>query len=100
MLKQFLQLEDLECKTLNILNDNFTRSDVNSRAFLDHFILSKNVDYSYIEVLYDGDNLSDHNPVTIHTNQQVNITKPSTCKHRIIKWENATEENIKDYKIY
>ena len=98
LLKQFLQLEDLECKTLNILNDNFTRSDVNSRAFLDHFILSKNVEYSNIEVLYDGDNLSDHNPVTIQTNQRVNITKPSTCRQRIIKWENATEENIKDYK--
>ena len=96
LLKQFLQLEDLECKTLNILKDNFTRSDVNSRAFLDHFILSNNVDYSNLEVLYDGDNLSDHNPVTIQTNQRVNITKPSSCRHRFIKWENATEENIRN----
>ena len=28
----------------------------------------------------------------------ITATKPSPCQHRIIKWENATEDNIKDYR--
>ena len=49
-------------------------------------------------MLVEGYNLSDHNPVTIQTNHKVRNTKPSPCQHRIIKWENATEDNIRDYK--
>ena len=98
LLKQFLHLEDLECRTLDIINGNFTRVVKNSRSFLDHFILSKNIEYSNVQVLVDGYYLSDHNPVTIHTNHKVRNTKPSPCHYRVIKWENATEENIRDYK--
>ena len=98
LFKQFLHLEDLECRTLDIVNGNFTRVVKNSKSFLDHFILSKNIDYSNVEVLDEGYNLSDHNPVTIQTKHEVRNTKPSPCQHRIIKWENATEDNIKDYR--
>ena len=98
LLKRFLHLEDLECRTLDIINGNYTRVVSNSRSFLDHFILSKNIKYSNVQVLYDGDNLSDHNPVTIHTNHKVRNTKPNPCQYRVIKWENATEENIRNYK--
>ena len=100
LLKQFLQIEDLECSTLNILNGNFTRQDnQGSRSFLDHFICSKNYEYSNVNVLYDGGNLSDHNPVTIQTKHKVTKTKPCKYSYRTIKWDSATDENIKDYKI-
>ena len=100
LLKQFLLIEDLECSTRDILNNNFTRQDnLGSRSFLDHFICSKNVEYSNVNVLYDGDNLSDHNPVTIQTRHKVATTKPSQYSYRTIKWDCATDENIRDYKI-
>ena len=98
-LKQFLHLEELECATLKITQNNFTREDtLGSRSFIDHFILNKNVVYSNLKVLYNGTNLSDHNPVTIQTNHKVIHTKDKVLNYRVIDWDKATNENIKNYK--
>ena len=50
LLKQFLQVEDLKCATLDIVNNNFTREDsFSSRSFIDHFIVNNNILYSNID---------------------------------------------------
>ena len=72
MLKHFINIEELDCATLKITHNNFTREDnLGSRSFIDHVILNSNVSYSELKVLYNGNNLSDHNPVTIQTNHNV-----------------------------
>ena len=68
LLKQFLHVEELECATLKITHNNFTREDsLGSRSFIDHIIVSKNINCTNPNVLYNGNNLSDHNPVAIQT---------------------------------
>ena len=98
LFKQFLQLENLRCSTLDIVNENFTRADKNSRSFIDHFVISKNIEYCNIEVLYDGDNLSDHNPVLLQTNHRIDSTYQQSSKFSIVDWENATVDDISYYK--
>ena len=100
LLKQFSNIEELECVTLNITHNNFTREDkLGSRSFIDHVIINKNVSYSELKVLYNGNNLSDHNPVTIETHHIVSQTKNNVIKYRVTDWEKATEEDIMNYKI-
>ena len=99
LLKQFLNIEELECATLKITPNNFTREDsLGSRSFIDHIIVSSNVKHSNLKVLYNGNNLSDHNPVTIQTNHNVLHTKNKSLSCRVIDWENATKQNIENYK--
>ena len=99
LLKQFLNIEELECATLEITQNNFTREDsLGSRSFIDHIIVSSNINYSNLKVLYNGNNLSDHNPVTIQTNHNVLHTKNKSLSCRVIDWENATKQNLENYK--
>ena len=100
LLKHFINIEELECATLKITHNNFTREDnLGSRSFIDHVILNSNVSYSELKVLYNGNNLSDHNPVTIQTNHNVIQTKSNVIKYRVTDWAKATEENIRNYKM-
>ena len=100
LLKHFIDIEELECATLKITHNNFTREDnLGSRSFIDHVILNSNVSYSELKVLYNGNNLSDHNPVTIQTNHNVIQTKSNVIKYRVTDWAKATEENIRNYKM-
>ena len=100
MLKHFINIEELECATLKITHNNFTREDnLGSRSFIDHVILNSNVSYSELKVLYNGNNLSDHNPVSIQTNHNVIQTKSNVIKYRVTDWAKATEENIRNYKM-
>ena len=97
LLKQFLHVEELECATLKITHNNFTREDSQgSRSFIDHIIVS--INYSNPNVLYKGNNLSDHNPVTIQTNHSAQHTRKDSFSYKIIDWDRATKENIKNYK--
>ena len=99
LLKQFLHVEELECATLKITHNNFTREDSQgSRSFIDHIIVSKRINYSNPNVLYKGNNLSDHNPVTIQTNHSAQHTRKDSFSYKIIDWDRATKENIKNYK--
>ena len=99
LLKQFLHVEELECATLKITHNNFTREDsLGSRSFIDHIIVSKHINYSNPNVLYNGNNLSDHNPVTIQTNHSAQQTRKDSYSYKIIDWNKATIENINNYK--
>ena len=92
-----MYLEELECATLKITQNNFTREDtLGSRSFIDHIIVTNHVSYTYLNVLYNGHNLADHNPVTIQTNHNVTETRNNLTRYRVINWENVTEENIEN----
>ena len=55
--------------------NNFTREDCfGSKSFIDHFIVNRNAKYFIIEVLYNGKNLSDHNPLSMQTDLNVTYT--------------------------
>ena len=85
LLKQFLQVEDLKCATLDIVNNNFTREDrFSSRSFIDHFIVNNNILYSNIDVMYNGNNLSDHNPVVIKTAHNILYAESNFYKYKIL----------------
>ena len=72
LLKCFVSQEELVCATLPILNNNYTRIDSrNNKSFIDHFLVSNNVNYCNVSVSHDGNNLSDHEPVTLHVNYHV-----------------------------
>ena len=99
LLKQFIHIEDLECSTLKITQNNYTREDnLGSRSFIDHFIVSKNVNHSTPKVLYNGNNLSDHNPVSIESNHKAMQTRNNSFNYRVIDWDKATKEHIVKYK--
>ena len=100
LLKQFIQVEDLLCNTTDILSNNFTREDCfGTRSFIDHFIVNKNLKYSNLKVLYNGDNLSDHNPVIMQTSLNVLSSDTETYRYKVIDWEKANDNDIENYKI-
>ena len=99
LLKLFISQEELTCATLQIVNNNYSRSDVhNNRSFIDHFIVSQNIDFN-VSVSHDGDNLSDHDPITLLTRNEIGLINSQPCVKYINNWRDATEENIVNYKI-
>ena len=43
-----------------------------NKSFLDHFLVSSNVNCQNISVIHDGDNLSDHEPLIMELEYHVN----------------------------
>ena len=100
LLKCFVSQEELICATLPIISNNYTRIDSrNNKSFIDHFLLSKNVNHCNVSVAHDGNNLSDHAPITLYA--EYNITKmKQKCKNTsVTNWESATAQNIQKYKV-
>jgi len=69
ILQDICKLNNLRVATLhNSCNIDFTYNfDMSRVSFIDHFIVSEHV-YSCIDscsVSHDGDNLSDHDPITL-----------------------------------
>ena len=91
------------CITLSVANVDFTyESDTTgTRSTLDHFIVSQNLIglVSYYESIHDGDNLSDHSPVSLKLRLDV---EQSTCENAIYKsktnWKCANQSEIDEYK--
>ena len=99
LLKQFLHVEELECATLKITHNNYTREDsLGSRSFIDHIIVSKHINCTNPNVQYNGNNLSDHNPVTIQTSHNSVQTRRESHSYKILDWDKATIEHINNYK--
>ena len=107
MLNAFSDNDDLICSSTKLILDNeFTyENSTGARSFIDHFLLTENlIDcISDVKVIHDGDNLSDHCPVSITFNINNNImssnTKSYPYKH-ISKpsWHMAEECHINQYK--
>jgi len=107
MLKGFCENDDFICSSTNlILNNEFTfESSTGGRSFIDHFLLTDNlIDcISNIKVIHDGANLSDHCPVIITCNININMKSVSnklySCKH-VSKpsWHLAEAHHIDKYR--
>ena len=99
LLKQFLNDEQVVCLTQNLSDDHYTfENSLGSRSFIDHFIVNSRLVNCSVEVAYDGDNLSDHKPISIKTCIQTKLSYSKYCNKYIIDWNNATETNIVNYK--
>ena len=73
-----------------------------SRSLVDHFVITENlfcniVDYS---VIHDGDNLSDHSPISMTLNVNVDyvINDHSVDSSYPLQWHKVSEYNIACYK--
>jgi exonuclease III len=81
MLNGFCENDDFVCSSSNLILDNeFTyENSTCGRSFIDNFLLTENlVDcISDMKVIHDGDNLSDHCPVSITCNININMTSAS-----------------------
>ena len=108
-LKSFLEVESLTCVNYDkCFGNNFTFvSTGGSKSFIDHIMVNDGLSekYSNINVLYDGNNLSDHNPITFEISFDVSINYDRVLHasgendvSTDIDWENTTASNIIDYK--
>ena len=100
LFKHFIDDEEFLCPSVNFLDNNFTREDSdNNRSFIDHILLSRNVRHANFSISYDGDNTSDHNPISIDTIYNVKLTDLDSSSYEIMNWSKATDTNIQNYKI-
>ena len=98
LLKEFLTLESLACATLDITENNFTRIGSNGeKSFIDHFIVCNKDNYK-VDVIYDGQNLSDHMPVNIQTVMNCELITKSNVTSLKHDWNNLTDDKIIKYK--
>ena len=97
--KSFISQEDLICATLPISSNEYTRIDSrNNKSFIDHFLVSSNVDYFNVCVAHDGNNLSDHEPITFNVNYNVRKLKHKCKQTYVNNWDRATSQDIKEYQ--
>ena len=96
-------LSDVE--TFNVNNDCFTYlSCNNTKSKIDHFLFSDNsLEYcGNFKILYDGSNLSDHNPIsidfTIDTKYEyIDGNNINSGDNTTFDWKAATDDNRKLY---
>ena len=99
LMKQFVTEEDLSCATLPIVNNNYTRiSSCGDKSFIDHYLVSEGIVLNNVFVSVDGENLSDHMPVTIETKYNTDkIQEHTECRY-VNNWNGASDIQIKSYK--
>ena len=100
LLKQFLNNVHAICLTKGICNDNHTfENTLGGDSFIDHFIVNHRLQHCFVKVAYDGNNLSDHNPISLKTNIKSNLHYEKNSNRYVIDWNNATVTEIINYKI-
>ena len=98
LLKDFLITENLTCESLQCIANNFTyESSTGNKSFIDHFLVSSSFT-STVSVSYDGNNLSDHKPISMETNYVANTTTFRSISNYFLNWEHASPENIQNNK--
>jgi exonuclease III len=92
------------CLLSDIANVQFTYENESAdiMSTLDHFIVSENLLNSLLEYrsLHDGHNLSDHCPIIMKLNINIELITNTTvrCYKNRAQWNLATEDNIDHYK--
>ena len=99
LMKQFILEEHLICATLPIVNNNYTRISGNGdKSFIDHVLVSEGIEFNNVFVLIEGENLSDHMPVTLNTVYKTDkIHENTECKY-VNNWNGASNVQIQHYK--
>ena len=83
------------------MNGNYTREDSDhNRSFIDHFLLSKNVSHTNFTITLEGDNLSDHHPISIDIMYTLKLLHVDNSSYRIMNWSKASNANISTYKTH
>ena len=99
ILSQFINDEQLNCITLRCPRDTFTfENSRHNRSFIDHFIVSERLNNCIAYVYDEGDNLSDHKPITIETTLTTNLIPNKNVSRHIIEWDKASSEHKREYK--
>ena len=105
---QFVNEENLFCVSdsndSHDINFTFESKANKSQSFIDHFILSNNLDNS-VEAYYvcnDVENPSDHLPLFLHLRMSEIIAFNSLSTERKIpkvRWPKASQNDLKSYKL-
>ena len=99
LFKCFIREEQLTCVTLPIADNNYTRIDtLNNKSFIDHFLVSHNINNCRVSVAHDGHNLSDHEPISLSTEYDLNFVNQKYDVKYVNNWNMATENDILNYK--
>ena len=99
LFKCFIREEQLTCVTLPIADNNYTRIDtLNNKSFIDHFLVSHNINNYRVSVAHDGHNLSDHEPISLSTEYDLNFVNQKYDVKYVNNWNMATENDILNYK--
>ena len=99
LFKCFIREEQLTCVTLPIADNNYTRIDtLNNKSFIDHFLVSHNINNYRVSVAHDGHNLSDHEPISLSTEYDLNFVNQKYDVKYVNNWNIATENDILNYK--
>ena len=107
LLDNYLMTESLVSVGNVFDSSDYTYESYNgARSVIDHFLVSlRNVcDISKYDVLYEGTNLSDHNPIRMQINiENINMVETNEIIDVQITssdWNAATDENMNNYKNY
>ena len=99
LLKQFIDEEFLNCITLDLPNDEYTYdNNRGNKSFIDHFILSESLINCNIIISHDGNNLSDHSPITLNTTCSSTIIPNKNTARHILEWDKVTDIHLNNYK--
>ena len=108
ILVQFMKSENLtsgwECFTTN--NDFTYSSSTGNKSYIDHVLYhsSKSHLFSELKVFVDGENLSDHNPISFLMDANVpmkefkDIEDEKNVRCSVVDWSKATETHLNHYK--
>ena len=105
LLKRFLEIESLVCSNVKFkLDDMFTyESFCGRRSIIGHFLVDEFVDMNNYDILIHGNNLSDHNPISItirfsDIKIEINKAKSLNRQETTINWNRVTSEDLVLYK--
>ena len=99
LLKQFIDEEALNCVSLQCSNTEYTfENTVGNRSFIDHFIVSESLINCYVNVSHDGNNLTEHKPITLKTTCSSIILQNKTIFRSSIDWDKVNNDHVGNYK--
>ena len=103
LFKRFLEMEVLLCSNAQFnLGCKFTCESINgTKSVIDHFLYFDASIVKCFDILLEGDNLSDHNPILIEiefTCNLNNIPSKESFSNAGIDWKKASNRDIELYK--
>ncbi|CAL4108288.1 unnamed protein product, partial [Meganyctiphanes norvegica] len=99
LLKQFIDEEMFTCVSLQCPNTEFTyENNRGNKSFIDHFIVSESLTNCNVNVSHDGNNLTEHKPITLETTCSSIIISNENFSQIKIEWDKSTDINISNYK--
>ena len=99
LLKHFIDEEGLKCVSLQCSNNEYTfENHVGNRSFIDHFIVSESLINCKVNIAHDGNNLTEHRPITLETTCSSIVIKDKIIYKNKIVWDKVTNDHKENYK--